>query len=191
MAEMQFKALGINGDSSDKGVWLGNDGPYTNEFCNESGEDVVLVVWGPQGSWVNVVQPLITATIANGTSTTVSFASGQTGAWSAIYDDTAMLNGQVSDTWGEYTFSAMGVVDVSREPNMKGHKMSIVGPTCVSDMERCVFVCPNSDTCMTGYELKNCDPASQPGAQYGLDYGAPSGGCGGLGDGAQLKTYFH
>lgn len=100
-----------------------------------------------------------------------------------------MLNGQISNTWGEYTFSPMGVVDVSREPNMDGKKMTIVGPTCVSDMDTCVFVCKNDKICMYDYELFNCDPASQPGAQYGLDFGAPSGGCGGLGEGAQLKTY--
>lgn len=186
---MAFKALGVNGETSESGVWFGTDGPYTNEYINESGEDLILVIWGPHASWVNAIQPLITTSIANGSSTIISFASGQTGAWSAIYEDTAMLNGQVSNIWGEYTFSPMGVVDVSRLPNMKGHEMSIVGPTCTSDMERCVFVCPDSDICMYGYQLLNCDPASQPGAQYGLDYGAPTGGCGGLGESAQLKTY--
>jgi hypothetical protein len=189
MSQMGFHSLGVNGGSSDAGVWLGADGPYTNEFNNESGQDLVLVVWGPDGSWVNVKQPLVTASIANGTSTTVSFANGQSGAWSAIYDDTEMLNGQISNTWGEYTFSPMGVVDVSREPNMDGKKMTIVGPKCVTDMDTCVFVCNEGKICMTGYELKNCAPGSQPGAQYGTYFGAASGGCGGMGDSAQLKTY--
>ena len=192
LSDLGFSAVGLNAESSaEGGVWLGTNGPYTSEFCNESGEDLILVIWGPQGSWVNVKQPLVTASIANGTSTTVSFASGQSGAWSAIYDDTVMLNGQISNTWGEYTFSEMGVVDVSREPNMKGRAMRIVGPTCVSDMETCVFVCKAADICMYDYELVNCAPGSQPGAQYGLDYGAPSGGCGGLGTSAQIKTYLY
>jgi hypothetical protein len=189
LTDMAFKAVGLNGEDSGCGVWLGEDGPYTNEFINESGEDLILVIWGPWGSWVNAIQPLITVSIENGTSSVISFANGQTGAWSAIYEDTAMLNGQISNTWGEYTFSEMGVVDVSREPNMKGKQMSIHGPTCVSDMEKCVFVCPDSDVCMYGYQLLNCDPASQPGAQYGLDFGAPTGGCGGLGSSAKLTTY--
>lgn len=187
---MAFSSIGLNSESPSTGVWLGTDGPYTNEFTNESGEELILVIWGPHASWVNVKQPLITASIANDTSLTVSFANGQSGAWAAIYDDTAMLNGQISNTWGEYTFSEMGVVDVSMLPNMKGNKMTIVGPTCVSDMEQCVFVCPaGEDVCMYNYELKNCDPATQKGAQYGLDYGAPSGGCGGLGSAATLHTY--
>lgn len=189
LSEMAFKSLGVNADSNNGGVWLGDDGAYTNEFTNESGEELILIIWGPHASWVNVHPPLITVTIANGSSTTVSFASGQTGAWSAIYEDTEMLNGQVSNTWGEYTFSPMGVVDVSKLPNMQGNKMTIVGPTCVSDMEQCVFVCKTGDICMYDYELVNCSPESQPGAQYGLDYGAPSGGCGGLGESAKLYTY--
>jgi hypothetical protein len=188
-SEYQFSALGKNGETSSDGVWFGNDGPYTNEYCNESGQDLILVIWGPEGSWVNVKQPLITASIANGTSTTISFATGQIGAWSAIYEDTKMLNGQICDTWGEYTFGPTGVVDISREPNMKGNKMTIVGPQCVNTMDICVFVCKEGDICMNGYELKNCDNGSQPGATYGMDYGAPSGGCGGLGESAHLKTY--
>ena len=186
---MQFSSVGVNAETNNGGVWVGGDGPYTNEFFNESGEELILVIWGPHASWVNVKQPLITASIANHTSVTVSFASGQTGAWSAIYDDTKMLNGQISNTWGEYTFSPTGVVDVSKLPNMKGNKMAIVGPTCVSDMSNCVFVCKTGDICMYDYELVNCGPGSQPDAQYGLDYGAPSGGCGGLGEGAKLSTY--
>ncbi|ERF73865.1 hypothetical protein EPUS_05877 [Endocarpon pusillum Z07020] len=190
LSEMAFSALGKNSELPADGVWLGDNGPYTNEFWNESGEDLILVIWGPEASWVNVKQPLITASIANGSSTTVSFASGQSGAWSAIYDDTAMLNGQISNTWGEYTFSPSGVVDVSRLPNMKGNAMTIVGPTCVSDMTRCVFECPEGeDICMYNYKLVNCAPESQVGAQFGYDYGAASGGCGNLGDSAQLSTY--
>lgn len=190
LSDMAFSSLGKNSDLPSDGVWLGDNGPYTNEFWNESGEDLILVIWGPEGSWVNVKQPLITASIANGSCTTVSFASGQSGAWSAIYDDTKMLNGQVSNTWGEFTFRPSGVVDVSKLPNMKGKKMTIVGPTCVSDMTQCVFECPDGeDICMYNYKLVNCEPESQVGAQIGYDYGAASGGCGNLGDGAQLRTY--
>lgn len=187
--ELAFSALGRNCETSDCGVWLGDDGPYTNEYTNESGEDLIVIIWGSEGSWVNVKQPHITASIANDSSITVSFASGQSGAWAAIYPDTVMLNGQVHNTWGEYTFSEMGVVDVSKLPNMKGKKMTIVGPTCVSDMEQCYFACKTGDICMYDYELVNCDPNSQVGAQYGLDYGAPSGGCGNLGKSAKVHTY--
>lgn len=186
---MQFGSLGVNAVTNNGGVWLGTDGAYTNEFTNESGQELILVLWGPHASWVNVKQPLITVSLANATSITVSMASGVTGAWSAIYDHTVMLNGQISNTWGEFTTGPMGVVDVSKLPNMLGTKMTIVGPTCVSDMEHCVFVCKTGDICMYDYELLNCGPGSQPGAQYGLDYGAPSGGCGWVGDSAKFYTY--
>lgn len=189
LSEMGFQSLGVNGDTPDNGVWLGDDGPYTNEYCNESGEDLILVIWGADGSWVNVKQPHITVSIENGTSTTVSFANGQSGAWSAIYPDTQMKDGQISNTWGEYTMNNFGVVDVSMLPNMKGKKMTIVGPSCVSNMETCVFQCDEGDICMTGYKLINCDPEQNPGAQAGLYEGAASGGCGGLGESAKLKTY--
>ena len=186
---MGFSALGVNAVSNNGGVWIGMDGPYTNEFTNDSGEDLILVIWGPDASWVNAKQPLITASIAAGASTTISFASGAIGAWSAIYSDTVMSNGQISNTWGEYTFSVEGVVDVSREPNMSGHSMTIVGPQCTTDMNTCVFVCSSGNVCMTDYELLNCSAGSQPGAQYGTYGGYASGGCGGLGSGAALKTY--
>jgi len=180
---------GINAASDNGNAWLGSDGPYTNEFTNDSGENLILVVWGSQGSWVNAVQPFITASIAPGASTTVSFASGAIGACSAVYSDTVMVNGQISNTWCEYTFGPEGVVDISREVNMAGHTMSVVGPECTTDMNTCVFVCSSGNTCMTNYELLNCAPGSQPGAQYGEYFGSPSGGCGGMGSGAALMTY--
>ena len=164
------------------GVWIGSDGPYTNEFINSSGEDIVLVIWGPAGSWVNVDQPLITHSLPPGTSVTISFATGQSGAWTGIYGDTELVNGQVCNTWGEYTFSPEGVVDVSKEPNMNGHSMEVVGPVCTTNMDTCVFQCTGGATsCEFGYELLNCTPGSQAGAQYGVYDGNPSGGCGWLG----------
>lgn len=102
-----------------------------------------------------------------------------------------MVNGQISDTWGEGTFvPKYSVVDVSREVNLNGRSMSIVGPTCTSDMNTCVFKCGGGAvTCLTGYELVNCATGSQEGANFGTYNGAPSGGCGGMGDSANLKTY--
>lgn len=174
-------------------AWIGEDGPYVNHFHNQAGEDIILVLWGPAASWVNVHRPLVTLSLPPNKTITISFATGAVGAWSAVYLDTPSVdlhNGQIFNTWGEFTFSSNGVVDVSREVNMNGHALTIVGPQCTSDMNRCVFVCPDSATCMEGYELRNCEPGSQPGAQYGLDAGAASGGCGGLGSSVELDTYF-
>lgn len=72
---------------------------------------------------------------------------------------------------------------------MKGRSMSIQTPTCTSDMNTCVFMCPaGQETCMYGYSLVNCATGSQEGAYFGFDNGAASGGCGGMGSKAKLKT---
>jgi len=188
LTTLAFTAIGQNAFASNGNAWIGTDGPYTNEYTNDSGEDLILVVWGSDGSWVNAVQPLITVSLVSGASTTLSFANGAIGAWSAIYADTAMVDGQISNTWGEYTFSDEGVVDVSREVNMSGHTMSIVGPQCTTNMDTCVFTCASGNTCMIDYLLVNCENGSQAGANYGTYGGYPSGGCGGMGSGAALTT---
>ena len=185
---MGLLSAGINALTNNGQVWIGSDGQYKNEFVNESDEDVVICIWGVAGSWVNTIQPHITASIPAGQSLMVSFASGASGAWSAIYSDTQLVNGQLSNTWGEYTFGPYGVVDVSREVNMNGHSMSIVGPSCTSDMNTCVFKCSSGTVCTFGYVLVNCENGSQVGANYGTYAGAPSGGCGGMGSSATLKT---
>ncbi|RVX73270.1 hypothetical protein B0A52_02912 [Exophiala mesophila] len=183
-------STGVNSETNNGAVWLGSDGQYTNEFTNNSGEDLILVIWGVAGSWINVIQPHITASIPAGQSIWVSFADGASGAWSAIYSDTQLVNGQASNTWGEFTFGQWGVVNVSREVNMSGHPLSIVGPSCVTDMDTCVFKCSSGNVCTFDYILVNCDNGSQPGANYGYHEGAPSGGCGGMGSSATLKTTF-
>ncbi|KAJ9503088.1 hypothetical protein LTR67_008040 [Exophiala xenobiotica] len=181
-------SLGVNSAVSNGQAWLAEDGPYKANFQNNAGEDLVLVCWGVAGSWINAVQPTITASIAAGSSLTVSFADGASGACTAVYGDTQLVNGQASNTWMEFTFGDYGVVDVSREVNMNGHSLSVVGPSCTTDMDTCVFVCPSGDVCTFGYELKNCANGSQPGANYGTYAGAPSGGCGGMGSSATLAV---
>lgn len=180
--------VGINSASSNGNAWLGDDGPYKSNFINDAGEDLILVCWSVAGSWINAVQPTITASIASGESLTVSFADGASGACTAVYSDTELVNGQASNTWMEFTFGEYGVVDVSREVNMDGHTLSVVGPACTTNMDTCVFVCPSGTTCTTGYELQNCANGSQSGANYGTYEGSPSGGCGGMGSSASLTT---
>ncbi|EOD51618.1 putative effector 5 protein [Neofusicoccum parvum] len=186
-------AIGKNAlSSAEDQVWIGADGDYTNEYVNEGEDDVVLVVWGPAASWVNTNEPLITLTLPAGTNKTLSFASGASGAWAAVYNDTELVNGQISETWGEYTFGEWGCVDVSREVNMGGHNMTIDTGNCVSDMETCVFKCKDgAESCWLEYELVNCENGSQEGATYGTFDGAPTGGCGNMGSTAHVKTYLH
>lgn len=185
---------GTNAATNNGAVWLGGDGPYVNDFINSSGQELILVLWGVAGSWVNAVKPLITVTIPAGAVQTVSFANGASGAWAPIYPDTKMSQwGQISETWGEFTFNGQwSTVDVSREVNMNGHSMSIFDGQCTSDFGRCVFQCKGGvSTCLTGYELFNCAPGSQPGAQIGQHDGADTGGCSGMKDSAKLTTTFY
>jgi hypothetical protein len=182
---------GVNSQTPTSNVWMGSDGKFTNEFTNESGENMVLVVWGVAGSWVgglNPVQPLITVSLAPNEKTTLSFAEGASGGWAGIYSDTTVNLGQIFNTWGEFTFGGTSsTVDVSREVFMNGRNMTIVTPGCVSDMNTCVFVCKNgAASCWLEYELLNC----HAGNGGGSDAAAMNGGCNGIpSTGAALKTY--
>jgi hypothetical protein len=187
-------SAGTNANSNNGQAWLGSDGQYTNNFMNNASEAVILVVWGSAGSWVNTIQPLITQSISPGESLLVSFANGASGAFSAIYSDTTLNNGQIFNTWGEYTLGgSYSTVDVSREVNMNGHGLEIQTPQCTTNMNTCVFVCSSGTSCEFGYELQNCAIGSQAGANYGTaNYGSgsvPSGGCSGIGDSAELMTF--
>lgn len=177
LLKLGLKLTGLNPTSAGQTPWVGKDGQFTNEFINQSGEDLVLVLWGPAGSWVNAIQPQLTLSIASNASKIVSFPIGWSGAWAPIYGSTSLKNGQIYDTWGEGTFNPpYSVVDVSREVNMNGRSMSIVGPQCTTDMNTCVFKCSgNVDQCLTGYQLVNCATGSQAGANFGTYEGAEIG----------------
>lgn len=182
----------VNSQTNNGGIWIGSDGAFVNNFVNSASQAIVLVVWGSQGSWVNAVAPQVAVTIPAGGSTQISFANGQSGAWAGIYEGTSLVNGQIANTWGEFTFSdPYSTVDVSREVNMNGNGMSIQTPNCLSNMNTCVFVCPSGQSsCWLDYSLENCANGSQQGAQYGTYNGAASGGCGGFKSGDKITTTF-
>lgn len=184
--------MGANLYTPTSNAWLGSDGAYTNEFSNDSGQNLVLFCWGPAGSWVNAVQPLISHPMAPNEKVTVSYAEGASGACSAMYPDTTMVNGQIFNTWLEYTFAGIySTYDVSREVNMNGRGMKAVGPGCVSDMETCVFMCSDrsAPSCWYGYELVNCGASNGGGSGYDAKQGGAAGGCNGITAGnGHLKT---
>jgi len=191
LSQMGVAGYGINDCTNNGNVWLGKDGSTTNTFYNHAGEDIILIIWSGEGSWVNVHNPDVAVSMKKGHHHTVSFADGISGGWAAIYKDTVLENGLVKQTWGEYTMGEWGTIDVSREVWMKGRNMRIHTPNCVSDMDKCVFVCPDGqDTCWQQYELHNCDNGSQGGATYGTYGGMPSGGCGNFGSSPHLRTIF-
>lgn len=189
-----LSGLGIktpqNSNSNNGQIWLGSDGPYTNKLVNAASETITVVVWGSQGSWVNAVAPWIAVTLPPGASQTISIANGVSGALSAIYSGTQMVNGQISNTWGEFTMNGQWTTfDVSREVNMGGKTLKMQGDNCYSDMSTCVFVCTNgASSCWTDYTLQNCAAGSQAGAGAGTYGGAASGGC--TGDNKSLTTTF-
>lgn len=195
LTTLGFAGHGSNptGPSGTSLPWIGDNGaaPYTNTFYNQADEDCVLTIWGAWGSWVNAVVPQITVSIPANSSQVISFPSGWSGAWAPVYPDTKLVNGQIFETWGEGTLNGIySTVDVSREVNMGGRNMAIVGPQCTSDMNKCSFVCPEGQSsCMTGYKLQSCSTSEQAGANYGTFDGADSGGCSGMGDSAHLKTF--
>ncbi|TIA29450.1 hypothetical protein D6C78_10212 [Aureobasidium pullulans] len=168
---------GINAYSSElcSGVCIGANGDYVMEFENQSSEDVILVLWGPEGSWVNAKTPLVTYELSVGSAINISLVDSTSGGWSAVYSDTILVNGQISNTWGEFTYDGhYSTFDVSRLPNMTGHGLSIQSTLCTADMQTCVFVCTSDDSCQYDYELLNCKGV---GASAGSNNDAPSGGC--------------
>jgi hypothetical protein len=198
LQQLGFTSMGVNAvQNTADSAWVGNDGTYQGLFNNTSPEQLVLVVWnqafGYSSSFVQSSQPRLTLSLPPGATTTISFADTFSGAWAAIYKDTQMANGQISNTWGEATTGTWGTVDVSREVNMAGHDMSIVTPgvqsqwgntpSCTSDMNNCVFVCNSGNTCGTegSYTLQSC-------ANKGMFGGADSGGCQGWSNGGTIKV---
>lgn len=193
LTKLGFAAPGLNSVVPNGAAWLGEGGPYTVDFSNNSTEPVIMTVWTGMTSWVNANTPQLTFSLPPKKMQTVSFAEGASGAWAPVYPTTKLVMGQISETWGEFTFAGIyTTIDVSREVNMSGRGMQIKTPNCVSDMYRCVFVCTDgSKTCLDNYTLKNCATGSQPGAANGVYAGKSSGGCSGMDVGAKIKTFVY
>ncbi|KAF2673144.1 hypothetical protein BT63DRAFT_451176 [Microthyrium microscopicum] len=183
-----FANLGQNSQASNGACWLGSGGPNVNTVKNAASESIIVVVWGPAGSWMNTAgkPPLITVALSPGQSQVISCAD-ISGGMSAIYGNTQLVNGQISNTWVEFTYGAWGTVDVSREVNMSGNSISVVGSKCTTDMSTCVFTCKSGNTCFEAgtYQLNNC--GAQNGGQ--TDAAGMNGGCF-MGTSAQLTTTF-
>jgi hypothetical protein len=189
LTSLGFLSTAVNAVANNGGCWIGSDGPNTNLVKNGASESIVVVVWGPMGSWMTnpSMQPSISVGLAPGQSVTIS-CGDVTGGMAAIYGNTKLSPfGQIDQTWVEFTFGQYGTVDVSREVNMSGNPVSVVGDKCTTDMNTCVFTCLAGNTCMTlgSYKLNNCSPAN--GGQS--DLLGQNGGCL-MGPNAKLTTTF-
>jgi hypothetical protein len=167
-------------------AWIGDNGAYTITFTNTAPTHLNIVLWTSlTGPWVQAQQPAISWPLGMGQSVTVSLTNDISGAFSAVYPETGMYYGLISNTWGEFTFADnWSTFDVSREVNMHGRAMTIATkvPSCVSSTSppRCVFTCNGgAATCGTSgsYGLENCAAGSQVGANTGSYANNPSGGC--------------
>lgn len=185
----------VNSLTATPDSWIGattTGNAVTNTVVNNAGKDGYWMCWGAGASWVNVKAPTLAVKVPAGQNVTVSHAkpqdgSSNTGACGMAFADTKLVNGQLSQSWMEFTFGSgqwsSSTYDLSMEVNMNGHNMTIAGDKCTSDLTRCSFHCVNgADSCMDAgsYDLINCAKGSQEGANIGSYAGAVSGGCQGI-----------
>ncbi|OAA76698.1 hypothetical protein LEL_06382 [Akanthomyces lecanii RCEF 1005] len=204
MSNIGFGSMGKNENHDNGAIWVGNNGKTTATYRNSATEggaaSIIVVVWLQTdyvSSFVNVRQPYITWSLPNpGDTVTISFAQNIAGAFAALnHRITILKDGQVFNTWGEFSTGPYATVDVSREPNMGGNRMEIqTSGGCHANMDKCVFKCHNGNRCGASgeYYLQNCEPGSQPGNPHiGYYDNNPSGGCGGFENGGHLDVQFH
>lgn len=192
MANIDMAGQGQNAkEATEKGIWVGKNGHTKFAFKNKSKGRVTLIVWSKasgdfQSSFMNALKPQVSWSLAPDQGLTVSLNAGVSGGFAGLYENNTTLSqwGQIFQTWGEFTTGKWATVNVSRLVRMDGNPLSIRTPIgCVTDMDKCVFVCKDSkNTCgeRDTYQLKNCGPGSQPGANYGEKFGQPEGGCQGF-----------
>jgi hypothetical protein len=189
-----LKAPGKNSLKKNGGIWIGEGGRFTLKMKNHSSKPIIVVVWHGGAGFLNDNQADITYSLKPGQTVSISAADGVGhAAFSSIYHDT-LVKGQIYNTWGEFTVGQSSVIDVSREPWMRGHGLQIQpkATKCRTNMNECVFVCKKGkDRCGAAgeYELQNCDSKKNPGAEVGKFNGQPSGGCS-MGKGGEVEVNF-
>ncbi|CEJ81215.1 hypothetical protein VHEMI01357 [[Torrubiella] hemipterigena] len=200
MSKIGMAGQGFNPQAPNGQIWIGNQGPNKFVFTNNAAGPITVIVWNQppgdfQSSFMNARRSQVSYSLAKpGQSVTVSIANGVSGGFAHLISQKTTLsqNGQVFNTWGEFTTGGTdATVDVSREVNMSGNAMSIKTPTCLSDMNTCVFTCKSGNTCglLDSYNLLNCAPGSQVGANFGLNpKNQPEGGCRGFPNGGTIQV---
>ena len=165
-------SLGILPAVSNGQVTVGTDGPYTSQIVNSASQSFDLVCWlASTEGFVKAYNPSVVTTVAPGASTTLTFANGATGACAPVYASTTLTaNGQINNTWWEWTFEPSGTMDISREVNANGNAISSHSPAgCTASLTNCAFVCPAGESsCAVGYEVTGCTGG---GAEDGTSYG--------------------
>lgn len=187
--------IGKNDKSNNGGIWIGSDSAWGMEVTN-NGEDAVYYCWRENsftGMSVNAFQPDISVGIQKGQTIKLSFAENVPAACAPVTSSGKLaLFGGVDNTWAEVTFGSTGAFDVSRNVNMNGCSISMVGSKCTSDMNTCVFRCQDSSakSCETGYQLDNCSASNGGGGGYDPVMQGVGGGCAMASSGEWIKVSF-
>lgn len=176
--------VGTNSKTNNGGIWIGSDSAWGMEVTNTGSQQAVFFCWkanGFSGMSINVNVPDISVGLQPNQKVDLSFAPNVPAACAVANSNSKLaMFGGVDDTWAEVTFGEWGAFDVSRNVNMKGSTISMVGSKCTSDMNTCVFKCKNgSDTCEKGtdYDLFNCDASNGGGGGYDTKMAGTGGGC--------------
>lgn len=187
--------IGKNDKSNNGGIWIGSDSAWGMEVTN-NGEDAVYYCWRENsftGMSVNAFQPDISVGIQKGQTIKLSFAENVPAACAPVTSSGKLaLFGGVDNTWAEVTFGSTGAFDVSRNVNMNGCSISMVGSKCTSDMNTCVFRCQDSSakSCEKGYQLDNCSASNGGGGGYDPVMQGVGGGCAMASSGEWIKVSF-
>ncbi|KAK3942646.1 hypothetical protein QBC46DRAFT_425779 [Diplogelasinospora grovesii] len=199
LSNIGFAGTGSNPHSNNGHIWIGTDGPNTITFHNNAqnpNADVVMVLWdqshGDSSSFLAANPPVLTISMAYGSSVTVSLANGVSGAWTALYRHVTILTqyGQVYNTWAEFTTGQYATVDISRLVNMGGNQLvAQVSTGCKADNTQCAYVCKSGNACYESgtYSLIGCNQPNSNAYYGGAD---PEGGCGGWANGGHIDATF-
>lgn len=188
--------IGKNDKSNNGGIWIGTDSQWQMEVTNAGNSESVFYCWkssGFSGMSINVNIPDISVGLKPGEKVNLAFAANVPAACAPASASSALaLFGGIDETWAEVTFGNYGAFDVSRNVNMKGCNISMVGSKCTSDMNTCVFKCkdPNAKSCEKGYELFNCDAGNGGGGGYDPIMDGTGGGCSMGANGETIKVSF-
>lgn len=194
--EKGISKIGVNSETDNGKMWLGNSSPWKATFTNDGSGDGLVTCWndnGFTGMTINVNQPELTFKLPVGGSQDVSFAANVPAACSIFYSNTELgMFGGCDNTWWEATFGNTGAFDVSRNVNMNGNSIHSKGSKCTSDMDTCVFKCKDSSaaSCETGYDLFNCGADSGGGGGYDSVMQGTGGGCSMGQDGETVQVTF-
>jgi hypothetical protein len=158
------------------GIWIGTDSKWGMDVTNSGSEFAIWYCWKHNnaftGQFINDNVPDISVGLDPGEMVQLSFADNQPAACAPAKKSSTLGWGMLDDTWAEVTFAQQGKFDVSKNPNMHGTAISMVGEECVSDMNTCYFACKDGPT---GTEpsktIKSC--------QYDYDLFGRGRGCGG------------